>query len=55
MVWVGHSCPTPLMLVLALNSRSAEGKFNCKIKINSDGQECPSHTNHSNCFRKRSS
>jgi len=36
---VGHSCPTPLMLVLLLNC-SALGE---RIKVKSVGQECPTH------------
>ena len=38
-VWVGHSCPTPLTLLLVLIFRTK-----MEIEFKSVGQECPTHT-----------
>jgi putative transposase len=47
-VWVGHSCPTLLTLVLSLGltSLSVEVSINTNIDgdVNGVGQECPTHT-----------
>src|SRR5580658_800581 len=46
-MWDGHSCPSPLTLILLLllipdlEAPSSQSKS----KVKSDGQECPSHIN----------
>jgi len=46
-VWVGHSCPTPLHLVLVF-ILTVVSPILAQVKINSNvngaGQECPTHT-----------
>ena len=45
-MWDGHSCPSPLTLVLKWQRiPNVDTKINIKtkIKIKGDGQECPSH------------
>jgi len=43
LVWVGHSCPTPLILISCW-SDSEHVLISLKPKGKSVGQECPTHT-----------
>jgi hypothetical protein len=44
-MWDGHSCPSPLTLVLVLLvfSHKCWAQAQPHAKVKSDGQECPSH------------
>jgi hypothetical protein len=57
-MWDGHSCPSPLTLVLILEGdwflgagdskrkiKNDKIKIKTRIKVKGDGQECPSHMN----------
>ena len=53
-MWVGHSCPTPLTLILVLTltlvwkAHVEEPNLKVKINIKGVGQECPTHTGYVN-------